>query len=146
MVTDKQVRRLFALVKIEGSQEIAAMKSGMDAKTARKYRRLGQVPSELPATPRWRTRRDPFTEVWAEIRELLEVNAGLEAKTVFEYLQRCRPGEFEDGPLRTLQRRVKSWRATEGPAKEVFFAQQHPPGRLGASDFGPKAPGFKDWL
>jgi len=37
--------------------------------------------------------------------------------------------------LRTLQRRVKSWRATEGPAKEVFFAQQHPPGRLGASDF-----------
>jgi hypothetical protein len=135
LVTDKQVRRLFALVKTEGSQEIAAMKSGMDAKTARKYRRLGQVPSELPATPRWRTRRDPFTEVWAEIRELLEVNAGLEAKTVFEYLQRCRPGEFEDGQLRTLQRRVKSWRATEGPAKEVFFAQQHPPGRLGASDF-----------
>jgi hypothetical protein len=37
--------------------------------------------------------------------------------------------------LRTLQRRVKVWRATEGPAREVFFAQEHPPGRLGASDF-----------
>ena len=36
--------------------------------------------------------------------------------------------------MRTLQRRVKVWRATEGPAGEVFFAQQHPPGRLGASD------------
>jgi hypothetical protein len=123
------------LVKTEGNQEIAAAKAGMDAKTARKYRRLGRVPSELPAVPRWRTRPDPFAEVWAEIRELLEGNAGLEAKTVFEYLQRRYAGCFEDGQLRTLQRRVKSWRATEGPAKEVFFAQQHPPGRLGASDF-----------
>ena len=66
---------------------------------------------------------------------MLEVNAGLEAKTVFEYLQRRDPGQFADGQLRTLQRRVKSWRATEGPAREVFFAQQHLPGRLGASDF-----------
>jgi hypothetical protein len=135
LVTDKQVRRLFVLVKTEGNQEIAAAKAGMDAKTARKYRRLGQLPSELPAAPRWRTRPDPFAGIWAEIRELLEVNAGLEAKTVFEYLQRRYVGRFEDGQLRTLQRRVKSWRATEGPAKEVFFAQQHPPGRLGASDF-----------
>ena len=135
MVTDKQVRRLFALVKTEGNQEIAASKAGMDAKTARKYRRLGQVPSELAAAPRWRTREDPFVAVWEEVRELLEVNTGLEAKTVFEYLQRRYPGQFEDGQVRTLQRRVKVWRATEGPAREVFFAQQHPPGRLGASDF-----------
>jgi Mu transposase-like protein len=135
LVTDKQVRRLFALAKTEGNQEIAAAKAGMDAKTARKYLRLGRVPSELPRVPRWRTRPDRFEEVWEEIRQLLEVNAGLEAKTVFEYLQRRYPGRFEDGQLRTLQRRVKGWRATEGPAKEVFFAQQHPPGRLGASDF-----------
>jgi len=123
------------LVKTEGNQETAAAKAGMDAKTARKYRRLGQLPSELPAAPRWRNRPDPFIEVWGEVRELLNVNAGLEAKTVFEYLQRRYLGQFADGQLRTLQRRVKSWRATEGPAKEVFFAQQHPPGRLGASDF-----------
>jgi len=123
------------MVKTEGSQEIAAAKSGMDAKTARKYRRLGRVPSELPSGASWRTRPDPFAKVWGEIRELLEVNAGLEAKTVFEYLQRRDPGQFADGQLRTLQRRVKGWRATEGPAREVFFAQQHLPGRLGASDF-----------
>jgi hypothetical protein len=135
LVTDKQVRRLFTLVKTEGNQETAAAKAGMDAKTARKYLRLAQVPSELLAAPRWRTRADPFAEVWTEIRELLQVNAGLEAKSVFEYLQRRYPGRFEDGQLRTLQRKVKGWRATEGPAKEVFFAQQHPPGRLGASDF-----------
>ena len=83
MVTDKQVRRLFVLVKISGNQETAAAKAGMDAKTARKYRRLGKLPSELPAAPRWRNRPDPFSEVWGEICALLEINAGLEAKTVF---------------------------------------------------------------
>jgi hypothetical protein len=135
LVTDKQVRRLLALVHTEGNQEIAAAKAGMDAKTARKYRRLGRVPSEVPSSVRWRTRPDPFVAVWGEVIELLRGNAGLEAKTVFEYLQRQYPGHFQDGQLRTLQRRVKGWRATEGPAREVFFAQQHPPGRLGASDF-----------
>jgi hypothetical protein len=77
----------------------------------------------------------PFIEVWDDVQKLFEDNAGLEAKTVFEFLQRQNPGRFQDGQVRTLQRRVKVWRATEGPAREVFFAQQHPPGRLGASDF-----------
>lgn len=123
------------MIKTERNQEIAAAKAGMDAKTARKYLRLGQVPSELPVAPRGGTRPDPFAPVWEEVRRLLEVNPGLEAKTVFEHLQRCYPGQFADGQLRTFQRRVKVWRATEGPGKEVFFAQQHVPGRLGASDF-----------
>jgi hypothetical protein len=135
LVTDNQVRRLFALVKLESSQEIAAAKAGMDRKTARKYLREGRLPSELPQAPRWRTREDPFEEVWGELQELLEINPGLEAKSLFEYIQRLYPGRFEDGQLRTLQRRVKVWRATEGPSKEVFFAQQHYPGRLSASDF-----------
>jgi len=135
LVTNKQVRRLFALRKTEGNQEVAAAKAGMDPKTARKYLRLNRLPSELPRRPRWRTRRDPFAEVWQEVRSLLETNPGLEAKTVFEHLQRGYPARFADGQLRTLQRRVKVWRATEGPAKEVFFAQQHVPGELSASDF-----------
>jgi hypothetical protein len=66
---------------------------------------------------------------------LLEVNPGLEGKTIFEYLQRRYTGRFAEGQLRTLQRRVKVWRATEGPVREVFFAQRHQPGRLSASDF-----------
>jgi hypothetical protein len=135
LVTDKQVRRLFALIKTGENQEIAASKAGMDAKTARKYRRHGRLPSELPAPVRGRTRPDPFIDVWDDVQKLFEDNAGLEAKTVFEFLQRQNPGRFQDGQVRTLQRRVKVWRATEGPAREVFFAQQHPPGRLGASDF-----------
>lgn len=135
MVTDAQVRRLKRLSKTEKNQEVAAMKAGMDPKTARKYLRDGQLPRELKGNREWRTRTDPFAEVWDEIRQQMDANPGLEAKTVFEALQRQRPGEFSDGQLRTLQRRVKQWRATEGPAREVFFAQEHVPGRLCQSDF-----------
>ena len=69
------------------------------------------------------------------MRAQLETSPGLEAKTLFVWLQRKDPGRFEDGQLRTLQRRLRQWRATAGPAKEVFFAQIHQPGRLAASDF-----------
>jgi hypothetical protein len=111
------------------------MKAGMDEKTARKYRRLGKLPSELDTAHTWRTRKDPFEDVWHEIKSMLEINAGLEAKTIFEDLQRRNPGQFADGQLRTLQRRIKVWRASEGPAKEVFFTQLHHPGELSQSDF-----------
>src|SRR6516162_2009655 len=54
LVTDKQVRRLFALVKLETNQEIAAATAGMDSKTAGKYLRAKRLRSELPQAPRWR--------------------------------------------------------------------------------------------
>jgi hypothetical protein len=135
MVTDAQVRRLKRLSKTERNQEVAAAKAGMDPKTARKYVRSGQLPSEEKADRNWRTRPDPFADVWEEVRELVEANPGLEAKTLFESLQRQHPGRFRDGQLRTLQRRMKHWRGTEGPGKEVFFTQKHVPGRLSQSDF-----------
>jgi hypothetical protein len=135
MVTDQQVRRLFKLVQTEKNFGIAAMKAGMDEKTARKYRSLGKVPSELDTAHTWRTRKDPFEGTWHAIKSMLEINEGLEAKTIFEDLQRRNPGRFADGQLRTLQRRIKVWRASEGPAKEVFFTQLHQPGELSQSDF-----------
>jgi hypothetical protein len=54
---------------------------------------------------------------------------------LFADLQRRFPGRFADGQVRTLQRRLKQWRAEQGPPREVFFAQVHHPGRLCASDF-----------
>jgi len=69
------------------------------------------------------------------VRERLEQGPGLQAKTLLKWLQGRHPERFEDKHLRTLQRRVREWRAMWGPAKEVFFAQVHHPGRLGASDF-----------
>ncbi len=135
MVTDQQVRRLFKLVQTEKNFGIAAIKAGMDEKTARKYRTLGKVPSELKPQHTWRTRQDPFEDDWPGIKYMLEINPGLEAKTIFEHLQRRNPGLFVDGQLRTLQRRIKVWRASSGPPKEVFFTQVHKPGQLGQSDF-----------
>jgi hypothetical protein len=111
------------------------MKAGMDEKTARKYRKLGKLPSELTRHRTWRTRKDPFEDTWDEIKTMLEINPGLEAKTIFVDHQRRYPGRFADGQLRTLQRRIKVWRAFEGPPKEVFFTQVHKPGELGQSDF-----------
>ena len=135
MVTDRQVGRLFRLMETEKTLGMAAAKAGMDEKTARKYLKAGQLVSELAAEHSWRTRNDPFKEVWSEIEVHLEINSNFEAKTLFEDLQRRYPGRFGDGQIRTLQRRIKEWRAISGPAKEVFFGQTHTPGVLGASDF-----------
>jgi hypothetical protein len=123
------------LSKTEKNQELAAAKAGMDRKTARDYLGDPRLPSERKEDRSWRTRSDPFTEVWERIREQIAANPGLEARTLFEALQRQHPGKFADGQLRTLQRRLKHWRATAGPEREVFFGQQHVAGRLGQSDF-----------
>jgi len=135
MVTDQQVRILMKAIKTEKTLELASAKAGMDAKTARRYRRSGRLPREMKQPHTWRTRPDPFEEVWEEVRDKLEANAGFEAKTLFEDLQRRYPGRFSDGQLRSLQRRVKVWRAVEGPQKEVMFEQVHEPGALCQSDF-----------
>lgn len=135
-VTDRQVRRLRALLNEGKSLKAAALRADMDEKTGRKYRDLGRLPSELENWPcAWRTRNDPFADVWEEVREKLEVSPELQANTVFDWLQQRYPGRFADGQLRTLQRRIRQWRAAAGPPKEVIFAQTHEPGRLGASDF-----------
>jgi hypothetical protein len=135
MVTDRQVRKLMKLLASGVPLATAALKADMDPKTARKYRRSGLFPSQTHSPRSWRTRDDPFADVWDDLRPLLEINPGLLATTLFAYLQRRYPGRFQDGQLRTLQRKLKAWRALEGPPKEVFFPQAHQPARLGASDF-----------
>ena len=135
MVTDRQVKRLCRALSSGKTLAQSADKANMDEKTARKYRDLGRLPSEVAPQRIWRTREDPFAEVWAEVHEQLETASGLEAKTLFGWLQGKYPGKFDDSQLRSFQRGVKRWRATAGPAKEVFFSQVHHPGRLCASDF-----------
>jgi hypothetical protein len=123
------------LLNTEKTQEMAALKAGMDVKTARKYVRAKGLPSELKTSRHWRTHKDEFSDVWPEIQEQLRTNPGLEAKTIFAALQRQQPERFADGQLRTLQRKIKHWRATEGPAQEVYFVQEHHAGDVCASDF-----------
>jgi len=135
MVNNYKVRLLMEKLGEGKSLSVAAAKAGMDRKTARKYRDLKKLPSETQEERYWRTREDPFSEVWDEVHEMLDTNPGLKAKVIFEYLQREYPGEFQDGQLRTFQRGIKVWRATEGPPREVFFPQVHKPGVLAESDF-----------
>ena len=113
----------------------AAAQAGMSEPTARKYRRRKKLPSEVKEPRGWRTRVDPFAAVWDEVEELLTLDAGLDAKTVFDELQRRYDGRFAAGQLRTLQRRFRTWRALKGPAREVYFAQQRRPGEQCQSDF-----------
>jgi hypothetical protein len=135
MVTDLQVKRLWQALASGKTLIQSADKAGMDEKTARKYRQLGRLPSEVAPERTWRTRVDRFAEVWPEVFEQLQEAPGLEATALFRWLQTKYPGKFDDSQLRSFQRGVKRWRATAGPAKEVFFDQVHHPGRLGASDF-----------
>jgi hypothetical protein len=113
----------------------AAMKADMDRKTARKYVAAGHPPSAMARTRAWRTRPDPFEEHWAEVEERLRATPELEAKTLFELLQTQHPERYADGQLRTLQRRVRWWRAARGPEQEIMLAQQHRPGEAAQTDF-----------
>ena len=134
-VTDAQVKELRQNLNRRASLQQAAMKAGMDRKTGRKYRDRGQLPSECRAARTWRTRVDPLVEVWPRLEELLQADTGLQAKTLVEVLRVEYPGQDWQSRRRTVERRVRQWKAEHGKAKEVFFSQVHEPGRLGASDF-----------
>ena len=83
MVTDQQVRILMRSIGKGRNYSLSACKAGMDEKTGRKYRKLGKLPSEVKVDHTWRTREDPFVEVWAAVVPKLSLNPGLEAKTLF---------------------------------------------------------------
>jgi hypothetical protein len=133
-ITDHQVTKYKELRRHYG-QEAAAAKIGVSVRSARRIERVSRLPSQRE--PRsWRTRPDPFAGVWEEeLLPLLRAAPALTATTLLEELQRRHPDRFGAELLRTLQRRVRRWRALEGEAGEVFFAQEHEPGRLGLSDF-----------
>ena len=107
MVTDEQVKKLMKSKSSGKTLQQSAAQSGMDVKTARKYLRLGKLPSESRPERTWRTRADPFAEVWPEVEKILEDSPTAEGKTLFEHLCRKYEGRFQEGQLRTLQRRPK---------------------------------------
>ena len=133
-ITDAQVKELRRQLQRCWSLQKAALKTGMDRKSAAKYRE-GKMPSKRKSARTWRTRVDPLAAVWPEVQAELERAPGLQAQTLLALLQERYPGHYSNELLRTLQRRVRQWRALHGPAKEVFFSQVHEPGRLGSSDF-----------
>jgi transposase InsO family protein len=133
-ITDHQVHK-YKQHRNKLNQVAAAAKAGISERSARRIDRNDTLASQRE--PRdWRTRIDPLAAVWdAEVVPLLTSDSQLNAVTLLEELQRRHPGEYGAAVLRTLQRRVRQWRAVHGAEREVYFAQEHPPGRLGLSDF-----------
>ena len=137
MVTDAQVGLLRQKLMEQKTQEAAAAASAMSVRSARKWQE-GLLPSERKGTRSWRTRLDAFAAVWTSIIVPLLVTDTqriLEATTVVALLAEQHPGKFGAGQVRTLQRRMRDWRAVHGPDKEVYFQQEHVAGREAAIDF-----------
>ena len=86
--------------------------------------RLGEVRpthSKRTTKPRhWRTRSDPFEGVWSDVLLWLQHDPDATVKSLFERLEAAHPGRFTDGQLRTLQRRIKDWRAIM--ARKLVYA------------------------
>ena len=113
---------------------VAAARAGFSAATGYRIAQDPRLPSEKRA-PRARRRPDPLAAVFdAEVVPMLQASPGLRPVAVFEELMRRHP-ELGAGVRRTLERRIRQWRALHGPEREVIFRQTHEPGRLGFSDF-----------
>ena len=137
MVTDAQVRRLREKRMTGKTWRRPRRRQAVSERTARRWQ-SGALPSTAKAPRTWRTREDPFGDVWETevVPQLVADTEGrLQALTLFRWLCRRHPGRFPVGQLRTLQRRVREWRAQDGPDREVYFEQVAVPGREAAFDF-----------
>ncbi len=137
MLTDAQVRLLRQKMSAGKTQHAAAAAAGMSVRSARTWQ-VGPLPSATPTAREWRTRPDPFAEVWDEaVVPMLQRDARgiVQATTLLAELEARFPGRFTAGQVRTLQRRVRDWRALQGPPREVYFPQVHEAGREAAIDF-----------
>lgn len=134
-ITNQQVKLYMSYRKeSEQTQVKAAAKAGFSERTARRIDSDEHQSSHKPR--QYRTRKDPFDGLFEEfLVPLLKENPALQPITLLDVLEEKAPGKFDLSYLRTLQRRVKSWRAKCGPEQEVIFLQRHSPGAMGISDY-----------
>ena len=132
-LTDHQVR-LYMSLRRNDTPSVAAAKASFSTASAYRVESEPRLPSQKQ-TPRSGRRLDPLAGIFdEEVVPLLVVSPNLRAVTIFDELCRRHP-RLPASVRRTLERRVRQWRALHGPAQEVIFAQTHPPGRQGLSDF-----------
>lgn len=132
-LTDKQVILYMKNRNKGATQEVAAARSGISVRSAR---RLDKGQLQPVGHHHWRTRKDPLESVWqTEVKPMLEQQPALTPITVLEHLQDAHPGQYPDSILRTLQRRIRTWKSQHGGEKEVMFIQEHQPGAQAFVDF-----------
>ena len=134
-VTDQQVRS-YMQDRHRHSQRIAAARAGFSERTARRVDADPRLPSQRQPQRR-RTVPDPLEAVWdAVLLPILERDPAVQAVTLLRHLQMSDPEAFPDDRIRrTLERRVRDWRAVHGAARDVIFRQTPEPGRMALSDF-----------
>jgi hypothetical protein len=132
-VTDHQMR-LFMQFRQTDTVAVAAAKASLSAATGHRLVRDPRLPS-MKKGVRGRRRPDPLGDLFeAEIVPMLKAAPGLRPIAIFEEIVRRHP-ELGSGIRRTIERRIRSWRAVHGEEQEVIFRQTHEPGRVGLSDF-----------
>lgn len=113
---------------------LAAARAGFSTATGYRIEHDPRLASQK-SKPRERRRPDPLADIFeAEIVPMLKAAPGLRSVGIFEEILRRHP-DLDPGVRRTLERRVRAWRAVHGPEQEVIFRQAHEPGHMGLSDF-----------
>jgi hypothetical protein len=126
--------RLYMKLRQSSTTAVAAAKASISLATAYRIENDPRLPSQKKAE-RGRRRPDPLAEVFdAEVVPILKAAPGIRPVAIFEELLRRHP-ELGSGIRRTLERRIRAWRAIHGEEQEIIFRQRHEPGRLGLSDF-----------
>ena len=126
--------RSFMIHKKSNTTEVAAAKAGFSRATGYRINQDPRLPSQKKA-PRGRRRPDPLGGLFeTDVVPLLEAHPAVRSVGLFKELLQRYP-DLDPGIRRTLERRIRDWRARHGPEKEVIFRQKHIPGRLGLSDF-----------
>jgi transposase InsO family protein len=126
--------RLFMKLKLSKSLPAAAAQAGISVATAYRFGHDPRLPSDKKAR-RERRRADPLADIFeAEVVPLLQAAPAIRAVAIFDELRR-RHADLAPGVRRTLERRVRAWRAVHGEERDVMFRQVHEAGRMGLSDF-----------
>jgi hypothetical protein len=126
--------RLFMQFRQTDPVAVAAAKASMSAATGYRLAHDPRLPSMKKAV-RGRRRPDPLGSLFeTEIVPMLKAAPGLRPIAIVEEMVRRHP-QLGTGIRRTIERRIRSWRALHGEEQEVIFRQIHEPGRVGLSDF-----------
>ena len=134
-VIQKYQRQVYMKARERGATQVDAAALAQISRRSGQRIEAGDYQPNRGRVRDWRTKPDPLAGVWAsELEPMLRREPRLKPTTLFEYLQDHYPGQYPK-VLRTVQRRVSTWKAIHGPAPEVMFPLRHEPGMTGLSDF-----------
>jgi len=126
--------RLFMKLRLSQTLPVAAAQAAISVATAYRIEHDPRLPSDKQ-TPRERRRPDPLADIFeAEVVPLLQAAPGIRPVAIFDEMRRRHPA-LPRAVRRTLERRVRAWRAVHGQERDVIFRQVHEAGRMGLSDF-----------